>query len=312
MGIKRERAHEFKFFDTAFDVPRDVAIQWLNGVLELDILEIEQVAERGGEWCQLIHYCTIPEKGIIDLNKVHFNDKLTANQVEENYETFKEALSNLEVECPYFTDNICQLKSGSYSESIDFLHWMKSFIEFMGKPMYYSAKNERVLIIKKSEEKKAKEEAAKAEQRATESRQARRGTGTARSRLMESTQSRRTSMIPRGGVVSRTMSAPRTTATRTPMHQPSARNSMQVGVRNLPSTIPRPRPNNSAEVDLLKSKIKSLEAELEEQRDLAETVATNFDKAWKGIHSYFAEDDSIPESIKHNVATILRDSMRVQ
>eukprot|EP01060_Flectonema_neradi_P002420 TRINITY_DN11492_c0_g1_i1.p1 TRINITY_DN11492_c0_g1~~TRINITY_DN11492_c0_g1_i1.p1 ORF type:complete len:322 (+),score=74.35 TRINITY_DN11492_c0_g1_i1:56-1021(+) len=321
MGIKRERAHEFRFFDSAFDVPRDVAIQWLNGVLELEVTEVEQIAERGAEWCQLLHYCTIPEKGIIDLDGVHFGAKLTPNQVEQNYETFVQCLRLLEVQCPYLTDNIPQLISGSYSESIDLLHWMKSFVEFMGKPMYYSAKNERTVILKKHEELRAKEESDKAEQRAAEARQARRGMGPgSRSRLMESTQSRRTSMIPRAaGTMAPPRTAPRTAKPAVPRsgsvrsqgHQASTRSSLQVGSRNLPTSIPRNR-SASSEHDVLKSKILSLETELQEQRELAETVATNFDKAWKGIHAYFSEDASVPDAVKHNVAAILRDSMRVQ
>eukprot|EP01061_Rhynchopus_euleeides_P041878 TRINITY_DN73190_c0_g1_i1.p1 TRINITY_DN73190_c0_g1~~TRINITY_DN73190_c0_g1_i1.p1 ORF type:complete len:305 (+),score=79.81 TRINITY_DN73190_c0_g1_i1:59-916(+) len=145
MGPKRDRAASFSMDVSAFQVPREEAIAWLNKALDVTYEDVETLSMRGAEWCQLVHLCTTPEEGIIDLSRVYFGANLTSTEVDANYAVLLEAFSNLGVQCDYVSgdETLTHLKQGWYSQAIDLLHFMRHFCTHMGEPLYYHPKHER-------------------------------------------------------------------------------------------------------------------------------------------------------------------------
>ena len=300
MGPKRDRAGEFEMDLAAFELPREAAISWLNTVLDVAFDDVEQVAMRGAEWCQLVHLCTTPEEGIIDLSRVHFGRNhcgpLTRDEVDENYAVLTDAFANLNVNCEYLTGNagttLANLKQGYYSQAIDLLHFMKHFTAHMGEPLYYHPKHERDEV-----------EAARAATRVVskeDTKPRRRGAAAAAA-------PRSAVATPRGGtglsrrrepVVATPRAEKRTLATLNrnvpTAAQGSAAKRRAVAVPG--TTAPQ------VDAKLAAGKLQHTEA-------LLKTLAMNIDGAVSAVDSYLAASPDVPTGVREAVKHILSDSL---
>eukprot|EP01059_Diplonema_ambulator_P006142 TRINITY_DN15911_c0_g1_i1.p1 TRINITY_DN15911_c0_g1~~TRINITY_DN15911_c0_g1_i1.p1 ORF type:complete len:309 (+),score=83.82 TRINITY_DN15911_c0_g1_i1:62-928(+) len=287
MGPKTDRASKYEFDNNAFAVTREEAIEWVNKVLENDFEDVEDMAMRGSEWCQLVHYCTIPEEGIIDLQKVHFGKNLSKEQIDENYAVLQTAFDRLSVQCPFLEGKEEQLKSGCYSESIDFLHWMKHFVEYMGAPMYFHAKDDREDIIRQHEERvKAAETAKKAQDT----------TAPAKRTVRSTMRTTRHPAVPKVEAVSKVS----TRRLRDTTNQAVPRAAARVEKR-APSVDP-------SIVESYQRKIAELEADINHKHEILQRLATNFDKTVKNVNHYLASTNTPPE-VQAQVSDMLMNFM---
>ncbi|KAJ9455788.1 Microtubule-associated protein RP/EB family member 1C [Diplonema papillatum] len=299
MGIKRVKARDFNFAIEAFSVPREEAIAWMNHVLELNFEEVEAVAARGAEWCQLLHYCVVPEEGVIDLAAVHFDESLSPEQVTENYAVLAAALRELQVDCPWLTGNEEMLAAGSYSEAIDLLKWFKAFVDHMGAPMFYHPQDERADVLRAAAAaREAHAQALEAEERERDK------------------AARLASRAGRAGGVSRTVS--RTgSMSRRPAGAPPATSATRTGslsrrpLGGLRENVPQASkaPAKAAGGDALKKRVLELEGELEAKDKLATEVCLRFDAAFKKVNHFLNASSDIPPEAKARIAGILANSM---
>eukprot|EP01064_Diplonema_japonicum_P006966 TRINITY_DN1474_c5_g1_i1.p1 TRINITY_DN1474_c5_g1~~TRINITY_DN1474_c5_g1_i1.p1 ORF type:complete len:284 (+),score=80.09 TRINITY_DN1474_c5_g1_i1:63-914(+) len=272
MGPKCDKAAQYQFDNSAFNVTREQAIEWVNKVLEHDFEDVEDMSMRGSEWCQLVHFCTIPEEGIVDIEKVQFQQKLDRQQVDTNYEILKCALARLGVDCPFLEGKEEELKMGCYSEAIDFLHWLKHFVQYMGAPMYSHPKDDREEVLTKQHE---AERTRVAGAKKAQEQSVRRAT--------------------RGGV-SRRATHPRVETNRA---APKTR------LRDTTNTV-QPRATKAASagappqvVEGYQRKVSELEAELASNQELLQRLATSFDRTFKNVNQFLSSSDVHPEVTQH-------------
>ena len=288
MGPKRERAAVFRMDVAAFTVPREEAITWINQVLETTYEDVEDIAMRGAEWCQLIHFCTTPEEGILDLTQVHFDEKLTTAQVDSNYAVLTQAFTNLGLDCEYLSsaENLGHLKQGWYSQSIDLLHFVKYFVTFMGSPLFYHPKHERdEVTARRQAQREAQERLEKKEQQAAQ-KNASRPASQRRIPLAQRSQPQRRPLA----VVNK--NAPMSSAA---LKRRPAGSAASAG------------PSGEA---ALKGKLVEMEAKMGHNDELLNTLALNFDTAIKRVSDYMAATPDMPQHAKEHVLGLLTESMK--
>eukprot|EP01063_Lacrimia_lanifica_P020085 TRINITY_DN27441_c0_g1_i1.p1 TRINITY_DN27441_c0_g1~~TRINITY_DN27441_c0_g1_i1.p1 ORF type:complete len:285 (+),score=130.38 TRINITY_DN27441_c0_g1_i1:52-906(+) len=284
MGPKRDKAGGFTIAPAAFDVSREDAIAWLNGVLDAGYEDdaVEKMAADGWAWPQLLHYCTLPEDGIVDLKEVWFG--AGRGSAARNYEVLQAALKELGVECEFVTEaTIPRLLDGGYSEGIDLLHWMKFFVSYMGSPMFYHAKDERDAAAPPSQPAPpAKAAAAKHAAKPG----AKRAVGV-KDRSAGAPTSERPAKAPARG----------TAAARKPAAKASA------PARAAP-------PAHAAELATLKNELAAAQAAAELQQQVATAMAMKFDGAIAAVNKYLAGRDDVAEDVRREAAAIMAESLQ--
>jgi len=108
----------------AFFVSRTELLEWVNGLLQVNLAKVEQCAS-GAIYCQIIDAC---HPGSVVMRKVNWMAKVEHEYI-PNYKVLQAAFDKLDIARNVPVD---QLIRGKYQDNLEFLQWLKCYWEKEG------------------------------------------------------------------------------------------------------------------------------------------------------------------------------------
>lgn len=108
----------------AFFVSRSDLLQWVNGLLQVNLTKVEQCAS-GAIYCQIIDSC---QPGSVAMRKVNWMARAEHEYI-PNYKALQVAFDKLDIERNIPVDQLIRAK---YQDNLEFLQWVKCFWEREG------------------------------------------------------------------------------------------------------------------------------------------------------------------------------------
>jgi len=108
----------------AFFVPRGELLDWINGLLQLNVTKIEYLAS-GAAYCSVID-ALFP--GTVAMNKVNW---MARNDFEfvQNYKVLQQAFERNSIQRHIDVDKLIR---GKYQDNLEFMQWLKRFFDLNG------------------------------------------------------------------------------------------------------------------------------------------------------------------------------------
>lgn len=110
--------------DKAFFVPRGELLDWINGLLQLNVTKIEHLAN-GAAYCSVID-AVFP--GTVAMNKVNW---MARNDFEfvQNYKVLQQAFERNSIQRHIDVDKLIR---GKYQDNLEFMQWLRRFFDMNG------------------------------------------------------------------------------------------------------------------------------------------------------------------------------------
>lgn len=110
----------------AFFVSRSELLQWVNGLLQINLTKVEQCAG-AAVYCQLIDAC---KPGTVAMRKINWMAKADHEYI-PNYKVLQVAFDKNGIQKHIDVDKLIRAK---YQDNLEFLQWMKCYWEREGGP----------------------------------------------------------------------------------------------------------------------------------------------------------------------------------
>lgn len=113
----------------AFFVSRSELLQWVNGLLQVNLTKVEQCAS-GSIYCQIVDAC---HTGTVAMKKVNWMAKADHEYI-PNYKILQAAFDRNSIEKHIDVDKLIRAK---YQDNLEFLQWMKCYFDREGEKQGY-------------------------------------------------------------------------------------------------------------------------------------------------------------------------------